>query len=142
MDHECEQFGARSEATPGSVRCLRGRFEQWLQTHGPPAALVDDLALAVYEALANVVEHAYHPHHPHPVVQLKAHLEDGQLLITVTDHGCWRTPREAGNRGRGLAMMRYLTDLHLVPTTEGTTVHMRAALPVAVTATSPINAAL
>lgn len=137
MDHERAQLGVSSTATPDSVRCLRGRFEQWLRTHGPPATLVDDLALAVYEALANVVEHAYHPRHPHPVVQLQAQLEDGHLLITVTDYGCWRTPRETGYRGRGLALMRCLTDLHLDPTAAGTTVHMRAAFPAAGTVMFP-----
>jgi anti-sigma regulatory factor (Ser/Thr protein kinase) len=63
-------------------------------------------------------------------MHLQARVDHTQLLITVTDHGCWRTPREPGYRGRGLAMMRSLTtEVHLRPSTHGTTVHLRTALP-------------
>ncbi len=118
-----------TEANPHNARRLRVRFQKWLQTLGLPAALVDDLSLAVYEALANAAEHAYLVHHPNPVMHLQAQLDHDQLLITVTDHGCWRTPHDTGYRGRGLTVMRYLTtevDVHT--TAHGTTVHMRAAL--------------
>jgi serine/threonine-protein kinase RsbW len=92
--------------------------------------VVDDVTLAVYEALANAVEHAYHPHHPNPVMHLQARIDHTQLLITVTDHGCWRPPGEPGYRGRGLAMMRSLTtELQLCPSPHGTTVALRVALP-------------
>ncbi len=105
------------------------RFQEWLQALNAPRSLVDDLTLAVYEALANVVEHAYNPDHPNPVMHLQAGLDHDQLLITITDSGCWRTPQEPGYRGRGLEMMRSLTtEVHLHPTTHGTTVHLRAAL--------------
>jgi serine/threonine-protein kinase RsbW len=118
-----------AEANPPNARQLRVRFQQWLQTLGTPASLVDDLILAVYEALANVVEHAYHPGHPHPVMHLHARLDHDHLLITITDHGRWRAPSEPGYRGRGLAMMRSLTtEVHLHPTAHGTTVQLRAAL--------------
>jgi Histidine kinase-like ATPase domain len=91
-------------------------------------ALVDDLVLAVYEALANVVEHAYPPEHPQPMMRLQARVEDRHVLITISDHGRWRTPpREPGYRGRGLAMMRSLiTELHLHRGPQGTTVQLRA----------------
>lgn len=117
-----------TEGTPHSARRLRMRFQEWLRTLDVPTPLVDDLTLAVYEAIANVVEHAYHPDHPYPIMRLQARVEDHQLLITVTDHGCWRTPHEPGYRGRGLAMMRSLTDVHLHSTAHGTTVHLRAGL--------------
>jgi len=45
---------------------------QWLHTTGVAAALAKDLTLAGYEALANVVEHAYPPDHPHQVMRLQA----------------------------------------------------------------------
>lgn len=117
-----------TEADPDNARQLRGRFQQWLLTLGAPAELVDDLTLAVYEALANVVEHAYRPNHPHAVMHLQARLDHDQLLITITDHGRWRPPGEPGYRGRGLAMMRSLaSEVHLVSTDHGTTVQLRAA---------------
>ena len=109
---------------------MRARFQKWLLALGTPAVLVDDLVLAVYEALANVVEHAYPPDHPHPVMRLQARVDHHHLLITISDHGRWRPlPAEPGYRGRGLAMMRSLsTELHLHPTPEGTTVQLRAGL--------------
>ncbi|HEU0127012.1 MAG TPA: ATP-binding protein [Pseudonocardiaceae bacterium] len=118
-----------TEATPHNARQLRVRFQEWLRALGAPTALIDDLSLAVYEALANAVEHAYPTHHPNPVMHLQAQLDHGQLRITVADHGCWRTPHDAGYRGRGLTVMRYLTsEVDVQPTARGTTVHMRAAL--------------
>jgi serine/threonine-protein kinase RsbW len=105
------------------------RFQEWLRTLGAPAALVDDLSLAVYEALANAVEHAYPAHHPNPMMHLQAQRDGDQLLVTVTDHGSWRIPHDTGYRGRGLTVMRCLTtEVLLQPTARGTTVHMRAAL--------------
>jgi anti-sigma regulatory factor (Ser/Thr protein kinase) len=116
-------------ATPQHARWLRVRFKQWLQAVGACAAVVDDLVLAVYEALANAVEHAYLPDHPHPVVRLQAQLDHDQVLVTISDHGCWRTPRDPGHRGRGLAVMRYLaTEVQLYPTAQGTVVRLRAPL--------------
>jgi hypothetical protein len=40
----------------------------------PRSAVVADVTLAVNEALANAVEHSYHPHHPNPVMQLQARI--------------------------------------------------------------------
>jgi anti-sigma regulatory factor (Ser/Thr protein kinase) len=118
------------EANADNARRLRVRVRQWLRALSAPADLIDDLTMAVYEALANVVEHAYHPDHPHPVMRLAARRDQDQLLITITDHGRWRPPPgEPGYRGRGLAMMRTLTgDVQLHPTAEGTTVRLRATL--------------
>jgi serine/threonine-protein kinase RsbW len=118
-----------TEANPHNARRLRARFQEWLRRLGAPSSLVEDLALAVYEALANAVEHAYYPHHPHPVVHLQARLDCDELLITISDHGCWRTPGEPGYRGRGLAVMRSLTaEVRLHPSPHGTTVYLRAVL--------------
>jgi serine/threonine-protein kinase RsbW len=124
-------FELAVEATASNARQLRARFQQWLQTLGAPATLVDDLTLAVYEALANVVEHAYPPDHPNPKMRLHARIEHHQLLITISDHGRWRTPPpQPGYRGRGLTMMRSLTtELHLHPSPDGTTVQLRAPSP-------------
>ncbi|MGH3912446.1 MAG: ATP-binding protein [Pseudonocardiaceae bacterium] len=116
----------RTEATAQSARWLRMRFAEWLRTGGAIATLVDDLTIAVYEALANVVEHAYPPGHPDPAIRLHAQLDDNQVLVTVSDHGCWRTPNASGYCGRGLILMRRLTsEVRLNHTDHGTTVHLR-----------------
>jgi serine/threonine-protein kinase RsbW len=124
------EFDSAVEASPLNARQLRARFRQWLRTLGGPAALVDDLTLAVYEALANAVEHAYLAGYPDPMMRLHARVEHRQVLITISDYGCWRSPPlELGYRGRGLIMMRSLTtELQLHRSPEGTTVQMRAPL--------------
>jgi serine/threonine-protein kinase RsbW len=128
-DHDHEMLDLVAEANPHGARKVRVRFQQWVQTLRAPSAVVDGLILAVYEALANVVEHAYLPDHPDPVMHLQARLDHEQLLITVTDHGRWRVPQEPGYGGRGLAMMRSLTtEVHVRTTAEGTTVQLRAAI--------------
>jgi hypothetical protein len=63
-------------------------------------------------------------------MHLQARVDHHQMVITIRDYGSWRsTPPESGYRGRGLAMMRSLTtELHVYPTTHGTTVQLRSDL--------------
>jgi anti-sigma regulatory factor (Ser/Thr protein kinase) len=114
------------------ARQLRIALRQWLHTAAVAPPLAEDLTLAGYEALANVVEHAYAPAHPHPGMRLQAQVCLPLLRITITDHGRWRSPtQEAAYRGRGLAVMRAVTTrIHLIQSTHGTTVVLFAALPV------------
>jgi anti-sigma regulatory factor (Ser/Thr protein kinase) len=83
-----------------------------------------DLALAAHEAAANVVEHAYRDRDG--VVVVRAHRDDGELLVVVQDEGHWRAPSRADQRGRGLTVMRSLVDeVVIVPSPSGTTVMLR-----------------
>lgn len=105
------------------------QFERWVRAAGAPGAVADDLGLAVYEALANVVEHAYPPDHPDPVVRLQARLDDDRVQITISDRGSWSPPADHGFRGRGLVMMRRLAArFDLEPGPLGTTVQLHAQL--------------
>ena len=116
-------------ATPLEARELRVRLEQWLRGVGVPVTVVEDLGLAVYEALANAVEHAYGPEHPAPTMRLLAQLDADGVTVSVIDQGGWRPPGESRYRRRGLALMHHLTtDVHIEPSTQGTTVHLRAHL--------------
>lgn len=114
-------------ATGREARRLRLQVEHWLQRVGAPPALVDDLGLAVYEALANAVEHAYRPEQP-GTVQLSARTRHDQVVIRVSDDGCWRTPGETGNRGRGLALIRELVDTQVEHGPSGTDVWLHVPL--------------
>lgn len=112
------------------MRWLRVRFTEWLRAAGASADLVDDLSLAAYEALANVVEHAYPFGHPDPTMRLRARFGLHQVLVTISDRGCWRTSPASTSRGRGLIMMHCLaTDVQVYLTDQGTTVRLRVALP-------------
>jgi serine/threonine-protein kinase RsbW len=88
----------------------RHEFNAWLAIDVPAGELFDDLVLAVYEALANAVDHAYLDTDTGPV-QLLARRSRTALHVTVTDRGTWRTPASPTTaaptiRGRGLPLIR------------------------------------
>ncbi|HZS21909.1 MAG TPA: ATP-binding protein [Pseudonocardiaceae bacterium] len=128
VHHPMAPLDLVADADAQHARQLRIALQNWLQAVGVERSLRDDLTLAAYEALANVVEHAYPPDHPRPVMRLVARLHQDSLLITVADQGRWRPPStEASYRGRGLTVMHALTtDTQLEHTACGTKVHLRA----------------
>lgn len=97
----------RVVADAESLGPLRDEVARWGRTIGigPRDAAV--LELAVSEAAANCVEHAYRGVSPGPVdVHAELH-DDGTAQVTVTDEGTWLPPSpRASERGRGLAMAR------------------------------------
>ncbi len=83
-------------------------------------------AIAVSEACANAVEHAYGP--GDATISVRAQLRDGLAAISVRDRGTWREPR-GGNRGRGIPVMReFMDDVSIETGAEGTTVVLRRRL--------------
>lgn len=117
-------------ALPAPTTALRSELADWVRRTGLPEETVEIVTLATYEALANVVQHAYAP--DTGMVDLRAHLGGRALTITVADTGRWRTPcREAHPaHGRGLPLMHQLAGhAAIAPTAQGTTVHLEWALP-------------
>ena len=101
--------------------------------------LFDDLVLAVYEALANTVDHVYrHAPEPGPVRIFACRFDDA-IRVTITDHGNWRDGDDTADttrlfRGRGLPLIRVLIpNVYLEHGPAGTTVHLRAPLPPPIT---------
>lgn len=77
----------------------------------------DEIVLAVGEAAANAVEHAYR-HLPEPgVIDVTFWTEADAICVEVRDHGRWReppsTPRPPGH-GLGIVLMRRLIDCVLI----------------------------
>jgi serine/threonine-protein kinase RsbW len=100
-----------------------------------PGDPFDDLVLAVYEAVANTVDHAYR-HAPEPgAVRIVARRFNDAIHVTITDHGDWRDNHDTAHtsrpfRGRGLPLIRALIPhVHLERGPAGTAVHLRAPLP-------------
>jgi PAS domain S-box-containing protein len=126
-------------ADPVRLRALRRAVHAWGADTGLRAELVDDLLLAVGEAAANAVEHAYPPGRPGRVA-IRLAVEAGTVAATVRDEGTWRPPPpDPGFRGRGLQMIRGLgDDVSVDPGPVGTTVRFRLRLPPR--ATSPAAA--
>jgi anti-sigma regulatory factor (Ser/Thr protein kinase) len=89
-------------ALPGSLKTIRDAMRGWLLAVGADPRVVVGLLVAVGEACANVVEHAYGREGGMVEVYLELQLPD--VVATVRDTGRWRPPR-GGNRGRGTVFM-------------------------------------
>ncbi|MEV6825646.1 ATP-binding protein [Amycolatopsis sp. NPDC051102] len=103
---------------------LRDQLAAWAAGIGLPPRRVQDLLLAVYEAMANVVVHAYPDRDG--TFTLHACRTRGSVTITIRDHGQWQpVPRSGLLGGRGLPLIHTLADQALVETSvAGTTVTM------------------
>jgi serine/threonine-protein kinase RsbW len=118
-----------ARATRADASALRRSFRLWLAGVADEDT-VDDLTLAVYEALANVVDHAYATTDTPGAMRLWAAVtgpSDGEreLVVTVSDDGAWRLAQDPGWRGRGISLMRSLTRASVLSGPTGTTVRMR-----------------
>jgi GAF domain-containing protein/anti-sigma regulatory factor (Ser/Thr protein kinase) len=110
-------------ADPSSLAVMRRALGDWLRRIGMDEASAYDVMVAVGEAAANAIEHAYGPSEAH--FRLEATVEDGSLVVSVMDEGRWR-PARGSHRGRGLAMMEELMDVVQVDSTDrGTAITMR-----------------
>jgi anti-anti-sigma factor len=89
------------------LRELRAAVLAWAVAAGIAEDDVYDLQLAVGEAAANAVEHAYRDRAPGPMSVELARDPDGAIAADVRDEGSWRPiPEDKGYRGRGLELIR------------------------------------
>jgi anti-sigma regulatory factor (Ser/Thr protein kinase) len=97
----------------------------WLEPLELPEAVAADIVLVVNEACTNCIEHAYRDIDARPI-RLEATVQDHYIVVCITDSGIWRTPpTQPGTRGRGLTIMRAVSDrVQLDTSTGGTTVRM------------------
>jgi anti-sigma regulatory factor (Ser/Thr protein kinase) len=103
---------------------LRRALRQWLEALGADEFETYDVLVAVTEAAANAIEHAYGPVDAAFEVEAEA-AGEGDVTVVVRDQGRWRPPR-GHNRGRGTLLMQELMDHFEVNTSEeGTVVRMR-----------------
>ena len=108
------------DAEPGVLVGLRRTLGRWLADVGASENDLFDIALAVSEAAANAIEHAYGARRA--TFEVRCERRGGEVRVTVSDGGRWRASRSNG-RGRGLAIMRGLMDtVELDHDEHGTTV--------------------
>ncbi len=114
-------------ARPEELRRVRAAARRWLAEHDVPEPVAQDLVLALGEACANAVEHAYVDAAPRRAdVEVAIEERAGELVLTVRDAGRWRTPESRDDRGMGSTIMRALSDwLSFEQREDGTTVTMR-----------------
>jgi anti-sigma regulatory factor (Ser/Thr protein kinase)/putative methionine-R-sulfoxide reductase with GAF domain len=113
-------------AVPTSLGQIRVALRRWLATVGATDDDANDILVAVGEATANAVEHAYGA--AGGVVEVHVDLEDRDVVIRVRDSGQWRAPR-GEHRGRGTMIMEKTSDtFHLIRGENFTEVIMRRRL--------------
>ncbi len=119
----------RLAAVPVNVAVARRLVREWSEANGAGARQVEDIMLAVTEAVANVVRHAYPAAEPGDV-WLTGHTEDGMLVVSIRDIGVGPAhPSPAPGLGVGLPIIVEVADhstLH--PTTAGTHLTIRFRL--------------
>ena len=115
------------EAIPASVTEARKRSAQYAREVGAEAEGVE---LAVAEAVANAVVHGY-TGRPQGTVVLVAALDQGALVIRVTDDGSGMRPNPGrGGLGLGLALIGQLTSAFSVTAPEGGGTSLRMTFPI------------
>ncbi|QFZ24222.1 PAS domain S-box protein [Saccharothrix syringae] len=96
-------------ARPPSLAVMRRSVEAWAATAALSADLFDDLQLALGEAAANVVDHAYPDGDGDFEYELTATATG--VHVVVRDHGRWRpVPADPGYRGRGTGIIHTLAE--------------------------------
>jgi anti-sigma regulatory factor (Ser/Thr protein kinase)/putative methionine-R-sulfoxide reductase with GAF domain len=113
-------------ANPGVLYEVRQTLRRWLRSQGADSMAITEITLAVNEACANAIEHAYSPAPAR--FQLRVTCEEGVVTVVVSDFGSWRPPR-GDHRGRGLTIMESAMDAVEIDAHDGgTRITLRRAL--------------
>jgi serine/threonine-protein kinase RsbW len=87
------------------------------------------MLLAVDEACANVVAHAYAADHPDRLMHVRAHTQGDEIVFVVSDQGSPITTGKSPGAGMGLRLIRDVSDELEIegPGDDGTrlTIHFR-----------------
>jgi anti-sigma regulatory factor (Ser/Thr protein kinase)/putative methionine-R-sulfoxide reductase with GAF domain len=120
------QLRLHLRADPRTLADVRQILRRWLRERGADGDDVNEITLAVGEACANAIEHAYSP--APAWFELDVTESGGEVKIAVRDTGRWREAR-GENRGRGLRIIdAAMGDVELTPTSTGTEIVMRRRL--------------
>lgn len=109
---------------------IRHELTRWLTPLQLSEDATADVVLAVDEAVANAVRHAYGPHDAGPV-EVTLWTEPHILCIEVVDHGHWRPPAtEPDGPGWGIPLMTTVSESVLIHYDErGSRVLLRYRMP-------------
>jgi anti-sigma regulatory factor (Ser/Thr protein kinase) len=121
------ELAAETDNVPLVRHALRGLLE----ASGVGEERISDITLAVTEACANAVLHAY----PDTVGHFEASADlsaAGELVVTVRDHGSGMAPRvDSPGLGVGLPVMAAIADALEIDTPEGAGTVVRMTFDVA-----------
>ena len=125
----CGGFELTVPAEPASVPALRHRASQFAVAQGAGQLVVEDVALAVSEAVTNAVKYAAAAEGD-GVVELAGTGGEGWFEVIVRDRGEAFGKGSPDGLGLGLAIIaRLCSDLKIVQEGDGTEVRMRFPLP-------------
>ena len=124
-------FGSTVPATPENVAPLRRALVGLVIRAGGDEELQGDVALALGEACANVVVHAYPPGDTGPMI-IDAEVRGDELVLRVSDLGQGMVPRpDSPGLGLGLPLIASIVDRMEIrdgPDGVGTTIELGFAL--------------
>ncbi len=129
-----ESYPAVATAIPEA----RAAITDFARAAGAGPEQLEEVRLAVSEALTNVVRYAYSWRTGH--IYLTARVAADELWILIADNGCGiHAGRDSGGLGLGLALISHLTDGFSVVERSlgGTELRLRFALPAARSARPP-----
>jgi anti-sigma regulatory factor (Ser/Thr protein kinase)/putative methionine-R-sulfoxide reductase with GAF domain len=120
------ELSLKLPAEPPVLADMRRLLRRWLNSQSVQDQDSREIILAVNEACANAIEHAYSP--AAAEFEVRARQDNGMLAFVVTDTGHWRPPR-GENRGRGLKLVHAAMDeVEIDSSDSGTAVVMRRRL--------------
>ncbi|MGB9184448.1 MAG: SpoIIE family protein phosphatase [Solirubrobacteraceae bacterium] len=94
-------------ADPSLLSGLRRMLGRWERSQELELAVASEITIAVSEACANAIEHAYGP--SGGSIHVRAERIGETIRISVSDRGNWRPPRSS-HRGRGLKIIEAAMD--------------------------------
>ncbi len=121
-----DELDVEVPAEAEQLATVRHLIRRWVTAQGGSDDDCAAFAIAVTEACANAVEHAYGP--GDAIIELSAGLAGGEATVTVRDRGGWREPT-GENRGRGIPVMKeFMDDVAIETGDDGTTVVLRRGI--------------
>jgi serine/threonine-protein kinase RsbW len=110
LGHESALLG-REVAEPRAVSLARAVLTRFAEREGAPKAVRSALALAVTEACANVVLHAYADRDTPGELKVRACVAEAVLVVEVADEGRGMVPRlDSPGLGLGLPLIAEMSD--------------------------------
>lgn len=121
--HQLAPLRIETDAHAEQLAPLRRELTSWLKAAEVPEAQATDIVLVISEACTNCVEHAYRGHEVGTML-LEATAVDGEIRARIVDSGSWKTPAvNPGNSGRGLPLIRAMSDtVEVENSSNGTTI--------------------
>ena len=131
---DCDAMRLILDARPESVSHARVAATRFARDHGAVNGTVSDIALAISEAVTNVVLHAYRDRNGVGPVTIEGGRDGDELRFLVSDDGPGVVPRtDSPGLGLGLAVIARVASAMEIRTREsgGAEICMRFALTAA-----------